>query len=65
MDIRDEEPATQRPNPTEDVHAILRRLPEVARFSFATPAFGGEGATFVHLHPAPESGPPSVPGGLR
>lgn len=47
------------------VHAILRRLPEVARFSFATPAFGGEGATFVHLHPAPESGPPSAPGGLR
>ncbi|MFO1458617.1 MAG: Smr/MutS family protein [Verrucomicrobiota bacterium] len=39
------------------VHAILRRLPEVARFSFATPAFGGEGATFVHLKPSPDSSP--------
>ncbi len=34
------------------VHAILSRLPEVERFSLATPAFGGEGATFVRLRPA-------------
>lgn len=33
------------------VHAILRRMPEVLRFSFATPPFGGEGATLVHLRP--------------
>lgn len=33
------------------VHALLGRLPEVASFSLATPAFGGPGATFVHLHP--------------
>ena len=33
------------------VHAILARLPEVASFSLATPAFGGPGATFVRLRP--------------
>jgi dsDNA-specific endonuclease/ATPase MutS2 len=31
------------------VHAILSRLPEVERFAFATPAYGGFGATMVRL----------------
>lgn len=31
------------------VHAILSRLPDVAGFSLATPAFGGHGATIVRL----------------
>ena len=31
------------------VHAILSRLPEVERFAFATPAYGGFGATVVRL----------------
>lgn len=33
------------------VHATLDKLPFVLRYSFATPAFGGHGATFVHLAP--------------
>jgi DNA-nicking Smr family endonuclease len=31
------------------VHAILSRMPEVERFAFATPAYGGFGATVVRL----------------
>jgi DNA-nicking Smr family endonuclease len=33
------------------VHALLARLPEVQSFALATPAFGGHGATIVHLKP--------------
>jgi dsDNA-specific endonuclease/ATPase MutS2 len=33
------------------VHTLLARLPEVEHFSLATPAFGGHGATIVHLKP--------------
>ncbi|MDD2239572.1 MAG: Smr/MutS family protein [Kiritimatiellae bacterium] len=33
----------------ERVHAILRRLPEVASFSLASGAMGGWGATVVEL----------------
>ncbi|WCJ57943.1 Smr/MutS family protein [Fontisphaera persica] len=35
------------------VHALLARLPEVQSFALATPAFGGHGATIVHLQPLP------------
>ena len=31
------------------VYAILSRMPEVERFAFATPAYGGFGATVVRL----------------
>ena len=31
------------------VHAILSRMPEVERFAFATPTYGGFGATVVRL----------------
>lgn len=31
------------------VHAILSRMPEVKSFAFASPAFGGFGATIVRL----------------
>jgi len=40
------------------VHALLPRLPGVKSFALATPAYGGDGATFVHLHP---SAPPDLP----
>ena len=33
----------------QTVHAVLSRLPEVASFSLAGEAFGGTGATIVHL----------------
>jgi dsDNA-specific endonuclease/ATPase MutS2 len=33
------------------VHSILARLPGVARFGFASAAFGGRGATIVTLSP--------------
>ncbi len=33
----------------QTVHAVLSRLPEVASFSLAGEAFGGVGATIVHL----------------
>ncbi len=36
------------------VHAILARSSEVASFALATEAFGGWGATIVHLHPLPD-----------
>ena len=35
----------------QTVHAVLSRLPEVASFSLAGEAFGGAGATIVHLRP--------------
>ena len=35
------------------VHALLGAHPEVISFSLATEPFGGAGATFVHLRPAP------------
>jgi DNA-nicking Smr family endonuclease len=35
----------------QTVHAVLRRLPEVESFALAGAAYGGAGATFVHLHP--------------
>lgn len=39
------------------VHALLPRLPEVRSFALATPAYGGHGATIVHLKPAREQKP--------
>ena len=33
----------------QTVHAVLSRLPEVASFSLAGEAYGGAGATIVHL----------------
>ena len=33
------------------VHAILARIPEVSSFATATEAYGGWGATIVHLKP--------------
>jgi len=36
----------------QTVHAILLRHPDVASFSVAGEAYGGTGATFVHLRPA-------------
>ncbi len=33
------------------VHALLSRNPIVASFALASEAFGGWGATIVHLHP--------------
>lgn len=45
----------------QTVHALLRQHPEVISFALAGEAYGGPGATFVHLRPvqgAPgESGP--------
>ena len=36
------------------VHTLLARLPEVASFAQASEAFGGWGATIVHLRPPAE-----------
>src|SRR5512141_855932 len=36
------------------VHAVLARLPEVARFALAEAGAGGWGATLVDLRPAPK-----------
>jgi DNA-nicking Smr family endonuclease len=33
------------------VHALLRRHADVVSFSLAGEAYGGTGATFVHLRP--------------
>lgn len=33
------------------VHALLGRMPEVVSFAFATPFYGGHGATIAHLKP--------------
>ena len=33
----------------QTVHAVLRQLPEVVSFALAGEAYGGAGATFVHL----------------
>jgi DNA-nicking Smr family endonuclease len=33
----------------QTVHALLRRCPDVVSFALAGEAFGGVGATFVHL----------------
>jgi DNA-nicking Smr family endonuclease len=35
----------------QTVHALLEKHPEVERFAPATDAFGGWGATIVHLRP--------------
>ena len=35
----------------QSIHALLSRLPEVTSFSLAGAAFGGAGATIVHLRP--------------
>jgi DNA-nicking Smr family endonuclease len=45
----------------DTVHAILRRLPEVASFRLAADEGGGWGATIVLLKPLPE--PPKTAGG--
>ncbi len=37
----------------QTVHAILRAHPEVLRFDLAGEAWGGTGATIVHLRPLP------------
>jgi DNA-nicking Smr family endonuclease len=36
----------------QTVHAILLKHPDVVSFSVAGEAYGGTGATFVHLRPA-------------
>jgi len=33
----------------QTVHSVLRQLPEVISFTLAGEAYGGTGATFVHL----------------
>ena len=35
----------------QTVHALLRKNPEVISFALAGEAYGGAGATFVHLRP--------------
>jgi DNA-nicking Smr family endonuclease len=35
----------------QTVHALLRKHPEVISFALAGEAYGGPGATFVHLRP--------------
>ena len=35
----------------QTVHAVLNQLPEVKSFSLAGSAYGGPGATMVHLKP--------------
>jgi len=42
----------------ETVHAVLRRLPEVASFRLAPSELGGWGATVVALRPEAASGGP-------
>jgi DNA-nicking Smr family endonuclease len=39
----------------QTVHALLAKHPEVERFALATDAFGGWGATIVHLRPGAET----------
>ena len=39
-------------NLQRSVHALLSRRPDVVRFSFASTAYGGRGATIVTLRPA-------------
>jgi len=36
----------------QTVHAVLTKLPLVRSFGIASEAYGGTGATIVHLHPA-------------
>jgi DNA-nicking Smr family endonuclease len=38
------------------VHALLEQHPDVISFSLAGEAYGGTGATFVHLQPVVSSG---------
>jgi dsDNA-specific endonuclease/ATPase MutS2 len=38
-------------NLQRSVHSILAKRSDVLRFSFATPTYGGIGATIVHLRP--------------
>jgi DNA-nicking Smr family endonuclease len=45
-------------NLRRSVHAILERLPEVESFTLAGEAFGGWGATMVHLRPHSRPSPP-------
>jgi DNA-nicking Smr family endonuclease len=40
------------------VHALLSRMPEVRAFALASPAYGGWGATMVHLQPVETPGSP-------
>jgi DNA-nicking Smr family endonuclease len=42
-------------NLQRSVHALLSRRSDVARFSFASAAYGGQGATIVTLQPAPRN----------
>ena len=35
----------------QTVHALLQKNPDVISFSLANEAYGGAGATFVHLRP--------------
>lgn len=39
----------------QTVHALLAKHPDVERFALATEAFGGWGATIVHLRPGAET----------
>jgi DNA-nicking Smr family endonuclease len=40
----------------QTVHALLAKHPDVTSFSLAGEAYGGAGATFVHLRPLDGSG---------
>jgi dsDNA-specific endonuclease/ATPase MutS2 len=42
------------------VHALLARQPEVVSYAPASEAFGGWGATMVHLRPPPDETSDSV-----
>lgn len=42
------------------VHSILSKRPDVATFALASEAFGGWGATIVHLKPSASAGAPAT-----
>lgn len=44
----------------QTVHALLQKHPDVTSFSVAGEAYGGTGATFVHLRPPTRSSSPST-----
>jgi DNA-nicking Smr family endonuclease len=49
----------------QTVHTLLARLPEVASYAQASEAFGGWGATMVHLRPLAGNDLPWQPGVSR
>ena len=44
----------------QTVHALLQNHPAVVSFALAGEAYGGSGATFVHLHPPTRNSSPST-----